>query len=114
MSSLSRNLVADMLSRTTNEEGQQKARQLSMTKKDLLDRYKRETEQCFIPEGAEQDVQLLKEPYLSVNLATPSWTREDMMKILLENKEDKEEVAERLYAEGPAWLPPYRTTSSAR
>ena len=43
--SSARNLVADMLSRTTNEEGQEKARQLSMTKKDLLDRYKRETEQ---------------------------------------------------------------------
>ena len=47
-----------------------------MTKKDLLDRYKRETEQCFIPEGssmsAEQVVQLLQEPYLTVNLSTPS------------------------------------------
>ena len=87
------NLVTDMLSRTTNEEGQQKARQLSMTKKDLLDRYKRETEQCFIPEEAsmssDQVVQLLQEPYLSVNLSTPSWTREDMMTILLENMKEK-------------------------
>ena len=108
--SSARNLVADMLSRTTNEEGQEKARQLSMTKKDLLDRYKRETEQCFIPEGssmsAKQVVQLLQDPYLTVNLSTPSWTREDMMKILLENMEDKEEVMERLYQEGPARLPP--------
>ena len=104
-----RNLVADMLSRTTNEKDQQKARQLSMTKKDLLDRYKRETEQCFIPEGpsmsSDQVVQLLQEPYLSVNLWTPSWTREDMVRILLDNMEDKEEVAERLYAEGGAKLP---------
>ena len=108
--SSARNLVADMLSQTTNEEGQEKARQLSMTKKDLLGRYKRETEQCFIPEGssmsAEQVVQLLQEPYLTVNLLTPSWTREDMMNILLENMEDKEEVMERLYQEGPARLPP--------
>ena len=115
--SLARNLVADMLSRTTNEEGQEKARQLSMTKKDLLDRYKRETEQCFIPEGssmsAEQVVKLLQEPYLTVNLSTPSWTREDMMKILLENMEDKEEVMERLYQEGPARLPPFKTTLCA-
>ena len=70
--------MADMLSRTTNEEGQERARQLSMTKKDLLDRCKRETEQCFIAEGssmsAEQVVQLLQEPYLTVNLSTPSWT----------------------------------------
>ena len=54
---------------------------ISMMKKDLLDRYKRETEQCFIPEGssmsAEQVVQLLQEPYLTVNLSTPSWTKED-------------------------------------
>ena len=47
--SSARNLVADMLSQTTNDKGQEKARQLSMTKKDLLDRYKRETEQCFLP-----------------------------------------------------------------
>ena len=65
--SSSENKVADILSRTTNEEGQIVARQLHKAKKTILEKIHSDTEKVVIPEGrtltAGQVVQLLSEPY---------------------------------------------------
>ena len=92
--SSSENKIADILSRTTNEEGQIMARRLHMAKKAMLEKIRQDTVKIFIQEGkslsSDQVVKLLQEPYVEgADLSFPSWKPEDMQKVILFNMENR-------------------------
>ena len=85
--SSTQNKIADILSRTRNEEGQELSRTLHMAKKEILARIREDTEKTFIEQGrslsAEQVVTLLQDPNprVAVLRETP-WSQPAVMAAL--------------------------------